>query len=490
MHNAMRLAGILVVLSLVASAASARDIYVSVAGSDGNSGGPSDPYRHIKYAISQSAYGDTIYVRAGTYAESWITPKAGTELVSVDGLHAAKIYSGNSSAIRLTNDNCGINGFEIYGNWNQGSPGDGLIRPLWSNNVWIKNCLVHDAPYDQDCIKVGANNVLIENCIVYNPAHRTDGVSYQEVVDVYGTPAPDGVTIRHSWLYLTPDKKGDYITYAKGGSRNILWEYNIFGPDYSGPSSNPSTSAGGPSPAVFPSCENFVARNNLFLYCSGDGAFALLSARNVEFYNNIIWNYHGARAAIEFYTTGVGTNENFYFYNNIIYNTNGRVAFSDRGYMPAVFEHDNNIYYQVAGGGSVNIYAEPNSLFVNPMLASPAIPVGGVDTWDTIVAKFELLDGSPAIEAGRNLGAVVPDDIYQTARPVGPNYDIGAYEFVIPGDVDADGQVNVFDAIAVVNAFGSQPGDPNWDPQADFDGNGQVDVFDAITLVNNFGRSL
>jgi len=58
------------------------------------------------------------------------------------------------------------------------------------------------------------------------------------------------------------------------------------------------------------------------------------------------------------------------------------------------------------------------------------------------------------------------------------------------GDVDQDDDVDVFDAIAIVNAFGSTPGDPNWNENADFDGNGQVDVFDVIGLVDNFGQSI
>jgi len=57
----------------------------------------------------------------------------------------------------------------------------------------------------------------------------------------------------------------------------------------------------------------------------------------------------------------------------------------------------------------------------------------------------------------------------------------------VPGDCDGDGDVDVFDAIIIVNAFGSAPGDPNWDERADFDDDGDVDVFDVIVLVNNFG---
>jgi len=60
----------------------------------------------------------------------------------------------------------------------------------------------------------------------------------------------------------------------------------------------------------------------------------------------------------------------------------------------------------------------------------------------------------------------------------------------LPGDVDGDGDVDVWDAMGLAYGFGSQPGDPNWDARCDFNGNGIVDIFDAITLVNHFGESV
>jgi hypothetical protein len=234
----MRFVALFLIVLVCDAPAVARDIYVATNGNDGNTGGPGDPYRTIKYAVGQSIAGDVIHVRAGTYAESWIVIHSGTRVISEDGLYAAKIYSQNSSAVRLTQNDCGIEGFEIYGNWNGGtSPGDGLVRPYASNNTWAKDCLIHDAPLDQDVVKIGANNVLIENCVIYNPSPRTTS-GYQECIDVYGTPVPDGVTIRGCWVYHTVERGGDYLTYAKGGSRNILWENNVFGPAASGPSGN------------------------------------------------------------------------------------------------------------------------------------------------------------------------------------------------------------------------------------------------------------
>jgi hypothetical protein len=432
--------GLLTACALLTSVASARDIYVANAGNDGWSGTSSYPYKNIKTAISRAVSNDIIHVRAGIYNESYIQIGSGMTIRSEDGLYAAEVYSGNSTAFRFENGctNSEVSGFKVHAAYAGGSGFDGLVRAFNCSNIRIKDLIVYDAPNDSDCIKIGGSgtttsNILIENCVVYNPAPRASGGGYQECLDVY--PA-DYVTIRHCWLYLTTDRGGDVLTFCKGGCTNITWENNVFGPIPSGSGSNPATMAGGPSPYIYPACTNFIARNNLFLNCRADGAFGLVGVRNSEFYNNVIWNYQGSRAAIEFYTPqpGLAINENFKCYNNIIMQTNGAPAFADRGKwtvdhtnIPTVFLHDNNIYWQTSGG-DININSEPNSLFVNPLLASPATPVIGTDTWATIVPHFILQSTSPAIDEGYNLGALVPADIYGTLRPRGPAFDIGVYE--------------------------------------------------------------
>jgi hypothetical protein len=59
---------------------------------------------------------------------------------------------------------------------------------------------------------------------------------------------------------------------------------------------------------------------------------------------------------------------------------------------------------------------------------------------------------------------------------------------VIAGDVDVDGHVDVVDLLYLVDAFGSVPGDPNYDPDCDFNADESVDVVDLLYLVDNFGR--
>ena len=49
--------------------------------------------------------------------------------------------------------------------------------------------------------------------------------------------------------------------------------------------------------------------------------------------------------------------------------------------------------------------------------------------------------------------------------------------------------VDIFDYMAVAGAFGSQPDDPNWDPDADLNGDAIVDIFDITIVVEDFGKS-
>ena len=68
------------------------------------------------------------------------------------------------------------------------------------------------------------------------------------------------------------------------------------------------------------------------------------------------------------------------------------------------------------------------------------------------------------------------------------NSQDGSVQIRLAGDLNGDSVVDVLDAIIFVNAFGSTPASPNWNPNADLNGNGVVDIFDAIILENHFGR--
>ncbi|MCS7311080.1 MAG: dockerin type I domain-containing protein, partial [Armatimonadetes bacterium] len=66
--------------------------------------------------------------------------------------------------------------------------------------------------------------------------------------------------------------------------------------------------------------------------------------------------------------------------------------------------------------------------------------------------------------------------------------EVGLYFELVNGDVDGDNEVSLLDFGELVTAFGSVPGDANWNPNADLDGDEEVSLVDFSILVRNFGE--
>ncbi|HVP17224.1 MAG TPA: cohesin domain-containing protein [candidate division Zixibacteria bacterium] len=58
----------------------------------------------------------------------------------------------------------------------------------------------------------------------------------------------------------------------------------------------------------------------------------------------------------------------------------------------------------------------------------------------------------------------------------------------IPGDLNGDGKVDLKDLVIFARAYGSKPGDSNWNPVADILGHGKVDLADLVTLAQHYGQ--
>jgi hypothetical protein len=59
---------------------------------------------------------------------------------------------------------------------------------------------------------------------------------------------------------------------------------------------------------------------------------------------------------------------------------------------------------------------------------------------------------------------------------------------ILAGDINGDGKVDLKDLVLLAFAYGSVPGDPNWDENADLDGNGRVSLTDLVTLALHYGQ--
>jgi hypothetical protein len=56
-------------------------------------------------------------------------------------------------------------------------------------------------------------------------------------------------------------------------------------------------------------------------------------------------------------------------------------------------------------------------------------------------------------------------------------------------DLNGDGIIDILDILIVSGAFGSTPGDPNWNPIADLDNSGDVNILDIVAVAVHFGET-
>ena len=68
------------------------------------------------------------------------------------------------------------------------------------------------------------------------------------------------------------------------------------------------------------------------------------------------------------------------------------------------------------------------------------------------------------------------------------NLTNGWIKVVIPGDLEGDGDVDLYDAVILNVAYGSKPGDLLWNPNADIVEDNKVDLYDAVVLNVNYGK--
>lgn len=67
---------------------------------------------------------------------------------------------------------------------------------------------------------------------------------------------------------------------------------------------------------------------------------------------------------------------------------------------------------------------------------------------------------------------------------------MNVYVYVRPrGDVNGDGIIDAYDLFDLSKAFGSVPGDTNWDARCDFNNDDKVDASDLFDLSKNYGKT-
>lgn len=394
--------------------------YVSPSGNDSNPGTASQPWRTIKFAVTKTTPGDTVWVADGVYREKIIMTKSGTldkyivlKAINQWGPKVEVAESGKTDGIKIAANYITVDGFEIY-DPNLGPQSHGNCITVWENHhVNILNNKVHDC--GGAGIQLGRfDHVLVENNIAYNNAKynpdQSSGIGMFQARAVDNEPGYH-IIVRNNRAY-------NNITL-------VLSNNPIGTTDGNGIIIDNFQNDGAAEPA-YP--HRTLVENNLS-YNNGGKGLHLFKSDNVDLFNNTV--YHNNTD-----TQNTGTwrgelsnvySKNTVWRNNIgVANPGNGVLAWNRAILIARSEDmvwENNISFNgTAGDISVNFSGTSfnesdladNLLGVNPLFQNAS----GND--------FELQQGSPGIDAGSNLIVSFTDIDYR--RRESGKVDIGAFE--------------------------------------------------------------
>lgn len=172
------------------------------------------------------------------------------------------------------------------------------------------------------------------------------------------------------------------------------------------------------------------------------------------------------------------------------------VAVADTNVSPVMLKHGNSvaINYTVENKGSVSenvtiMFAYNNSnVWTAPEYLEPTI-IHNITT--TLAPGFNLTNiytwGTTDIPPGAYgiwVQAVLLSDEVDASDNT---YNGNAVILLMLSDIDANGKVNIIDVALAAKAFGSEPGDENWNPNADLDNNNVITIFDISRVAKDFG---
>jgi parallel beta-helix repeat protein len=354
-------------------------IYVAKDGADSKNGGLTDPYGTLLRAVRLMRPGDTICVRAGTYAGFTAGRLRGSaehpmvirsfpgERVVLDGAIRGGHIIGLSDAaghltiegFELTNSRYDVNGGPQNGikcTCDERVPGQPATCVDWGGPLLLRNLYVHHVTYR------GIQLTMSDVTLIGNRIEHTGSA------DGYGLWL-NGYRFHVKGNTVSNSGAGSGITAHSPFSDSTIEGNILF-----------DTSNGGASDAAIriSSGRRNIVRNNI-IYGNTIGGIALSSVREDLVYNNTIV---GARSV------GVAATATDFVRNNIII---GSVR-------------------AVSGGKAERNLSDQDPMFVN---------AAGHD--------FHVRPGSPAIDKGMVLPEVTTDFDGRT-RPSRGAYDIGAFE--------------------------------------------------------------
>ena len=425
------------------------DFYVSPLGDNANSGTCDFPLLTISRAFQLAEPGDTIYLEDGLYNESITTPRGGEKdrpitLTAINPKRAT-ITSTGSQIIRVAFPYITIEGIILDGNFAVDRPirtrGNDDASHLTISNVEIKNA-------KNNCIDLSSNsvkeNIIIEDCEIHHCILEANG----ELFDAHGVTGSNVINlqIRNTEIYLVT---GDAVQFDPG--RSGFWDIIIdqchfwTGPlpeDVGGIPAGTPIGECGLDTKNSPDLERatVIVKNSIF---NGWGHENFPNGAALNLKQNV-------RATVEgniFHDTQIGLRIRgpadrggaiVTAFNNVFYANNRAIWYNTD---PVNLHLYNNTFGLDIVTFSTTEDGDPpgagfeavNNLFLSdlkPVEMSDATNLA-VDSDSFIAAQshnYHLKLNTPPVDAGIGVGMVTQDKDGND-RPIGSQYDVGAFEF-------------------------------------------------------------
>jgi hypothetical protein len=85
--------------------------------------------------------------------------------------------------------------------------------------------------------------------------------------------------------------------------------------------------------------------------------------------------------------------------------------------------------------------------------------------------------------------SAIADTVSGETDTIDNTYTDGYIIETILGDVNGDGKVDIIDIATIAKAYGTYPGHPRWNPNADLDNNNKIDIIDIAKAAKNYGKT-
>jgi len=188
-----------------------------------------------------------------------------------------------------------------------------------------------------------------------------------------------------------------------------------------------------------------------------------------------------------------GSSNNSIYGNNINDNQDG-IMFTSSSYNIISGNNvaDNELGIQLDGSSNNSIYH--NNFEDNTEQAHSS---NSTNVWDDGYpsgGNYWSDHNPPDNYSGPNQNETGRDKIGDISYIIGEN-NLDRYPLIYPHgyvpiiDLNSDGLIDIVDIVIVALAFGSRPGDPNWNPYADLNEDGLVDIVDLVMIALHFGET-